>query len=256
MRRLAIGIALSLGVLACTRLNPAFEEELGEDGDETRGDSAEKGEEHEGDGDGSDGHEGDGDPTTGDGDPTTGDGDPTTGDGDPTTGDGDPTTGDGDPTTGDGDPNGLVCEFPTPLIAYDPATAKAITHVDISHAPGFHNASSCWAMSLCPADQSCEPFDSSVLYWIDSTGDGESGFSQNLPVSLRLSIRPLSLECPDPMLLDSSQWFDVHVSDGGGVEIIKVRLPCTAQKELDLWIGYDGSTFWNSDLTIPAALWI
>jgi cysteine-rich repeat protein len=123
--RSAVGVLVLL-LSACSRENPAFDEEAG---DETlsSGESAESGKTTSttvGDGDGDPSGDGDGSPmtttttTTGDGD-----GAPTTsgdGDGDPTTtgdGDGEPmTTGDGDGAGGDGDGAPAECGngFPEP----------------------------------------------------------------------------------------------------------------------------------------------
>lgn len=93
-------LVISIGVIACTMINPAFDDLVGDA--ETRGDGDG---EPTGDGDGDPSGDGDGEPT-GDGD---GDGDTGDGDGD---GDGDP-DGDGD---GDGDPQ---CDAPLDYVDCD-----------------------------------------------------------------------------------------------------------------------------------------
>ncbi|HLT40147.1 MAG TPA: hypothetical protein VK034_27890, partial [Enhygromyxa sp.] len=139
MRR--IGLALGFVLLACTRLNPAFDQlEVGDDDESGDGDP---GDGDPGDGDPGDGDPGDGDP--GDGDP--GDGDP--GDGDP--GDGDP--GDGDPGDGDGDTNdecdGVLLDEP-----YDALTTLGALIVETDNAPGFAlQGPDCQILTICVSDQ-------------------------------------------------------------------------------------------------------
>jgi hypothetical protein len=169
--------------------------------------------------------------------------------GDTDGGDGD--AGDGDP--GDGDPD-LVCEFTTPLDPYEPALASMITHVDLANAPGFVSDTACWTLAFCAADQDCSADGVPLKYEVDSTGSYVANISAQV-VPLRLTIRP-KLDCDAPMQLDTTQTFEVHVPIGANSEILSVRLPCIETHELDLWIGHDGSTFWNSDLSDPAALWL
>ncbi len=37
--------------------------------------------------------------------------------------------------------------------------------------------------------------------------------------------------------------------------VLPIRLPCFEGTVLDLWIGQDGSSFYDSELLEPAALW-
>jgi hypothetical protein len=215
--RCGIKAALLLGVLGCVRVEPSAEE-FGEERSDTEGE-------------------------TGDGD------------GEPGDGDGEPGDGDGEPGDGDGEPgDGLVCQFSAPLVPYEPALAYMITHVDLANAPGFVSDTACWTLAFCAADQDCSADGVPLKYEVDSTGSHVAHISAQV-VPLRLTIRP-KLDCDAPMKLDTTQSFEVHVLVGGNdSEIISVRLPCVETHELDLWLGYDGSTFWSSDLTDPAALW-
>ena len=232
-----LGLAVA-STSACLLPNPAFDE-----ADELA------------DGTGADEQDpsGEGDPS-GDGDPT---GDPS-GDGDPT---GDPSgDGDGD-ATGDGDgddPNLDECLFNEQPLAGLPFVTASFASLDTNPAPGFESApQNCHLVMVCSANQdACNP---ETAYMIKRYSSGETfvgnGFMAPQPIQIRF--HPGGGECGDAALeLDPRQRLELgHWDQLQMIIQLKVRLPCLSEYDVPIYVAADGSSFWDPDLTEPAALW-
>lgn len=243
MRRIGLTALLTLGVmlLACVKLNPAFDElELGED--------------ESGDGDGEPTGDGDGEPTgDGDGDPTgDGDGEPT-GDGD---GDGEPGESDSESGDGDGDPvecAGVLLDQPYPAL-----TTLGALIVDVENAPGFAlQGPDCQVLTICVSDQGVCNSESEFLVRIRSNGVATSGNPiPVLPTRIRMHFTPGKPSCNlPPLIFDPSQSIGINWVEGNQQQTVSARLPCFEGTDLELWVGIDGSTFYDSELLHAAALW-
>jgi hypothetical protein len=252
-RRLVLALGALTLTLACARLNPAFDErDTFADGDSDDGDS------DDGDSDGKDSDSdsadsNDGDP--GDGDP--GDGDPGDGDGDPGDGDGDPGDGDGDPGDGDGDPTSCVA---APIFdAYPAFLTPHVTYLEPSNAPNFLDAPyRCHLLVVCKADQEvCDGIQPYVAK-VYSGGEVFPGVDAMSGSPLQMRFHPGGEDCFGATLdLDPSQFVGIeHVTENQDFSILGVRLPCLTDYDVPLYIAEDGSTFWNIELSDPAALWI
>jgi hypothetical protein len=264
--RRVLALALAASPLACVRENPAFnlDEEFAEesietdDGDGDSGDGdGDSGDGDPGDGDGDSG-DGDGDPGDGDGDgdPGDGDGDPGDGDGDPGDGDGDGDPGDGD-GDGDGDPIEDLCLTPLPLEDYFPFQTASLAEIQTNNAPNFDLApANCHLMMICNATQDfCDPMH---LYMakVYSNGLAYVGESYADPVALQIRFHPGGGQCGGASLdLDPSQSISLQVWNGQNFEQLQIRLPCLTDYNVPLYVAEDGSTFWDIELTSPAALW-
>jgi hypothetical protein len=263
-------MALAASPLACVRENPAFDanEEFAEgsidtgegDGDGDTGDGDGDTGDGDGDGDSGDGDTGDGDGDTGDGDGDTGDGDGDTGDGDGDTGDGDGDTGDGDGDTGDGDGDGDVdlCVVPLPPNGdVFPFQTHSLAEIQTTDAPNFHLApENCHLLMFCRATQDfCDPMN---LYMakVYSNGMAYVGESYMAAQALQLRFHPGGGLCDGSTLnLDPSQSVALQVWNGQAFEWLPIRLPCLKDYNIPLYIAEDGSTYWDIELTDPAALW-
>lgn len=264
MRRLPIVAAVF--VLACTRTNPAFDGvgEASETTDASTSDPTSLS--GDGDGDPSSG-DGDGEPDPGDGDGEPGsessessesetsgdgDGDPDSGDGDGDSGDGD---GEPDPGDGDGDPIDPLCDPGEWIEDAFPFETASLGFVDTSAAPGFDAAPyACHEFVICRAEQPQCDGDSPYLVKGISNGDVFAGQGNDVdPGPLQLRFWPGPLPCEEPLELDPSQYFGADYWTGQWA-VIKIMLPCYEEYGAPLYIGEDGSTFWDPELTEPAAL--
>jgi hypothetical protein len=268
--------ALAASPLACVRENPAFdtnefaEESVGSgDGDGDTGDG--DGDSGDGDGDSGDGDgdSGDGDGDSGDGDGDSGDGDGDTGDGDGDTGDGDGDSGDGDGDTGDGDGDGdtgdgdgdgepmeELCLMQAPVQGFLPFQTYSLGPIDANNAPNFDLAPlNCHLMMICPATQDfCDPMHT---YMAKAYSNGATfvGESYNDLQALQIRFHPGGGQCLGASLdLDPSQSFSVQIWNGQ-FEQFPIRLPCLTDYNVPIYVSEDGSTFWDIELTLPAALW-
>jgi hypothetical protein len=266
--------ALVASPVACLRDNPAF------DTTEFAEESAESG---EGDGDGEggdgDGDTGDGDGDTGDGDGDSGDGDGDSGDGDGDSGDGD---GDGDGDTGDGDGDGdedsgdgdgddsgdgdgdgdgdpieELCLMPLPMEDFFPFQIESLSVIQTNNAPNFDLApEDCHLMMVCPATQDfCDPMN---LYMakVYSNGATYIGESYGDPQALQIRFHAGGGQCGVASLdLDPTQSISLQFWNGQGFELLPIRLPCLSDYNVPIYVAQDGSTFWDIELTSPAALW-
>jgi hypothetical protein len=244
MRRFAV--ALGFLLLACTKLNPAFDD-LDELGDDESGDG------EPGDGDGDSGGDGDGEPGDGDGDGEPGDGD---GDGEPGDGDGD--SGDGDSGDGDGDGDSDACAGVLLEDSYEAATTFGALIVDVANAPGFaSHAADCQILTICVADQPVCDGMSPFLARLHSNSISLPGNAIPLePTRIRLHFTPGKPSCGmPPLIFDPSQFIEISWVTNNLQQMIPVRLPCFEGTDLELWVGIDGSSFYDVDLTHGAALW-
>jgi hypothetical protein len=240
MRRLAVSLGFML--LACAKLNPAFDEldELGE---------AESGDGDPGDGDPGDGDPGAGDPGDGDGEGESGDGD---GESESESGDGDGESGDGD-----GDPNeqcaGVLLDEP-----YDALTTTGALVVDVSNAPGFAlQEADCQILTICVSDQPTCDSQSAWIVRINSKGIAVAGNAIPVePTRIRLHFTPGKPSCGmPPLIFDPSQFIEINWVDNNLQKVVPVRLPCFEGTDLELWVGFDGSSFYDGELLHAAALW-
>jgi hypothetical protein len=262
MRRVMVrsSFVIALGLVACTRINPAFDDldELGYESETGDGDPG----------------DGDGDSTTGDGDgdtSTTGDGDGDTsttgdGDGDPsTTGDGDgdtSTTGDGDgdtSTTGDGDGDDpALCSEPIDVDPYVAVLVGGVISLDVIPAPGFaQQEPDCQTLTVCNAEQpGCGP-QTPYLARINSGGVSMPGVTLNQSAALQIHFSPGKPSCGmPPLVLGAGQYVKIHATNNNNnPTVVEALLPCFQGTELQLWVGNDGSTFYDAGLSQPAALW-
>jgi hypothetical protein len=275
-RMLALA-ALAASPLACVRDNPAFdtndfaEESVGSgdgdgdtgdgdgdsgDGDGDSGDG--DGDSGDGDGDSGDGDgdsgdgDGDGDSGDGDGDGDSGDGD---GDGDGDTGDGDG-DGDGDTGDGDGDPIEELCQTRLSMEDFFPFQTHSLSVIDTNNAPNFDLApQNCHLMMICTATQDfCDPMHDYMVK-IYSNGNTVVGVPFNDPQSLQIRFHPGGGFCGQASLdLDPSQSISLQFWNGQ-FQQLPVRLPCLTDYNVPIYVAQDGSTFWDFDLTMPAALW-
>lgn len=249
MRRTAL--LLGLGLLACVRANPAFDEldELGDESGAERGDG-------DGDGDESvDGDAGDGD---GDGDDQ-GDGDSDDqGDGD---GDGDDNgDGDGEPSeseseTGDGDGDDDLCT-PAPSVQDPPPLlVEGEIAIDVSDAPGFaEQEAGCLRLIVCHADQnSCEANTDPFAILQSGMISTEGQVPELAPI--RIAFRSGNPSCAEPVLvLDPYQRVNIAYLEADQTpKTLKVYLPCFEGLELDLWVAADGSSYYDAQLQDLAA---
>jgi hypothetical protein len=248
--------ALTASPLACVRDNPAFdfEDELAEEesGDSDSGD---------GDGDSGDGDSGDGDGDSGDGDGDSGDGDgdPGDGDGDGDSGDGDGDSGDGDGDSGDGDgePMEDLCVIFLPVDNYTPLQVESLSEIETENAPNFDLApENCHLLMICPATQDfCDPMHPFMAKTY-SSGMAFVGGSYPDPQALQIRFHPGGGQCDGASLdLDPSQSIALQIWNGQAFELLPIRLPCLEDYDVPLYIANDGSTFWDIELTSPAALW-
>ncbi|HVI03133.1 MAG TPA: hypothetical protein VM869_30765, partial [Enhygromyxa sp.] len=196
----------------------------------------------------------DGDPGDGDGDSGDGDGDSGDGDGDSGDGDGDSGDGDGD---GDGDPIEELCLMPLPLEDFFPFKTQSLAEIHTSSAPNFHLApENCHLLMFCPAAQNlCDPRHS-YMAKVYSNGMAYVGESYAEPQALQLRFFPGGGLCEGASLdLDPSQSVSLQIWNGQGFELLPIRLPCLKDYDVPLYVAEDGSTFWDIELTAPAALW-
>ena len=229
-RRLPILLTL---LAACTSVNPAFDEQdtTGEQATSTAGSE-------------------EGDADVGDGDGDTGDGDGDTGDGDGDTGDGD-----GD---GDGDPAEL-CEPDEILEPYAPLMANEVTNISAVNAPQFDAyPAECYAMKICAAAQTNCNVSSNALGRYYSGGPFSPGTNALAPTPIKIAFYGGPASCGMPLILGPLQSFELEYSNGdGATKTVSLRVPClNGDGDVPpLWVGEDGSTFWDADLTEAAALW-
>jgi hypothetical protein len=226
---------LVLVMMACTSPNPAFE-----DSDDTSEDTTS-----------SSGVPGDGDPGDGDGD--TGDGDGGTGDGD---GDGD--SGDGDSGDGDGDP--IACEPPgEPVDPHNPLVLNSVSGVDATNAPQFDVGypADCYTVTICVAAQgTCGPTSSFLARY--RNGGAFSMGSMSLALTpIKLAFHSGTNPCGEPLMWGTEQSLELIYNDmpNGQHKTVSILLPCLDGDPPTVWVGADGSTFWDPELTLPAALW-
>ncbi|KIG19111.1 Alkaline phosphatase [Enhygromyxa salina] len=212
---------------ACTLPNPAFNEP------DTAADDSTSGE------------PGDGDP--GDGDPEdTGDGDSGDGDGDNT----DTDTGDGD---GDGDPEACVLEEPNG--PYAVLELDGIEGMEMNGAPEFNAIrQNCYSITICPAEQGNCGINTSFLGRHPSGGMFAKGGSGVL-TPIKVVVHPGPALCGQPALFTTQQSFELNYVVSAVENSVSVRLPCFEGNDTTLFIAEDGSSFWDSKLTDPAALW-
>lgn len=261
MRRGSVVIVMLL--TGCSLLNPEFDslgQAEGESGeasatDEASGTNETGNEQGSGDGDG------DGNTTT----PGDGDGDGTAGMTRGGDGDGDGPTGEEnaetDETAGDGDGDAPVddCDPGEVMEPYSSLESTFVFHIDASGFPAFLGAPvDCYRITVCPAGQPDCGFSPNFMALMFS---GENIVyvnpdGPNLSTPLQLVIGPGDGDnnCP-ALIIEPLQTLEIGVELGMSDDFVDVLLPCSEEEVTKLFIADDGSTFWNSELTEPAALW-
>jgi hypothetical protein len=129
--------------------------------------------------------------------------------------------------------------------------------IDTNNAPNFDLApQNCHLIMFCPATQDfCDP---NNLYMAKAYSNGPSyiGESYGDAQALQIRFHPGGGECMGATLdLDPTQSVSLQVWNGQAFEPFPIRLPCLTDYNVPLYVSEDGSTFWDIELTLPAALW-
>jgi hypothetical protein len=141
--------------------------------------------------------------------------------------------------------------------ASPPFQTHSLAEIDPTNAPNFDLAPlNCHLMMFCPATQDgCSPM-SPYMAKIYSNGNLVIGDNYLDPQALQIRIHPGGGQCGGASLdLEPSQSISLQFWNGQQFQDLQIRMPCLKDYNVPFYVAQDGSTFWDIELTQPAALW-
>ncbi len=143
-----------------------------------------------------------------------------------------------------------------PPLVGEPLLVFNVGEVIPDNIPSFAAApSGCVVITVCHGDQPSCSRNTTFMAWAESGGGFQMGEEYDPPVPILVHIEITEL-CDLILMLDAAQILELSVvNELGDPELVEIPMPCGALSEVKLWIGDDGSAFWDPTLLECAAGW-